>query len=182
VGSYSDKASTSRPQLTASCRKICEEHSHPLAMLHRAFFTVRGIDQDNLPPDYVSGDVLLIDTVRLKSQYRGYGIGLLTADELVSTLERELPGWGDDGMVVIDPTAMNSDLTKNHSHGTVQEKLNQYWELLGLRIFVRERRRHCTFVGHWMGETRPDIRKVVPHLFHENVRRSARLRDAAAIR
>jgi hypothetical protein len=114
--------------------------------------------------------------------YRGYGISLVAANELLKTLEHELPGWCDDGMVVIDPAAMNSDLTKNHSHENVQEKLIQHWELLGLRIFARERRRHCTFVGHWMGETRPDIRKVVPHLFHENVRRSARLRDAAAIR
>jgi hypothetical protein len=36
----------------------------------------------------------------------------------------------------------------------------QHWELLGLRTFVRERKRHRTFVGHWMGDPRPDIRAV----------------------
>ena len=134
-------------------------------MLFRTCFTEQAIIQGILPDRYTFGDVLIIETVRLKPQYRGYGIGLLAVNSLVKHVERASSGWGDEGLIVLDPSGLSTDLTHGHSHGEVQEKLIRYWEMLGLRVLVRESRRHCTFVAHWMGDQRPDVATVVPHLF-----------------
>jgi hypothetical protein len=146
-------------------RAICDERSESLAMLFRACFTEQAINQGILPDEYVFGDVLMIETVHLEPQYRGYGIGLLAVDELMKHVERASPGWSDEGLMVLDPSGLTSDLAQGHSHEEVQEKLIRYWQMLGLRVLVRERKRHCTFVGHWMGDQRPNITAIVPHLF-----------------
>jgi GNAT superfamily N-acetyltransferase len=146
-------------------RAICDERSESLAMLFRACFTEQAINQGILPDEYVFGDVLMIETVHLEPQYRGYGIGLLAVDELMKHVERASPGWSEEGLIVLDPSGLKSDLAQGHSHEEVQEKLIRYWQMLGLRVLVRERKRHCTFVGHWMGDQRPNITAIVPHLF-----------------
>jgi hypothetical protein len=146
-------------------RAICDERSESLAMLFRACFTKQAIDQGILPDEYVFGDVLMIETVRLIPEYRGYGIGLLAVDELVKHVERASPGWSDEGLIVLDPSGLTSDLAQGQSHEEVQENLIRYWQMLGLWVLVRERKRHCTFVAHWMGNQRPDITAIVPHLF-----------------
>jgi hypothetical protein len=124
-------------------RAICDERSESFAMLFRACFTQQAIVQGILPDEYVFGDVLMVETVRLEPRYRGYGIGLLAVDELVKHVERASARWSDE----------------------IQEKLIRYWQMLGLWVLVRERKRHCTFVSHWMGDQRPDITAIVPHLF-----------------
>jgi hypothetical protein len=149
----------------ASDRAICDERSESLAMLYRACFTKQAIDQSILPDGYVFGDVLMIETVHLEPQHRGYGIGLLAVDELVKHVERASPGWSDEGLIVLDPSGLTSDLTQEQSHEEVQEKLIRYWQMLGLWVLVRATKRHCRFVGRWMGYRRPDITAIVPHLF-----------------
>jgi hypothetical protein len=134
-------------------------------MLFRACFTQQAIAQGILPDGYVFGDVLMIGTVHLEPRYRGYGIGLLAVDELVKHVERVSPRWSNEGLVVLDPSGLTSDLAQGHSHEEVQEKLIWYWQTFGLWVLVRERKRHCTFVGHWIGDQRPDITAIVPHLF-----------------
>jgi hypothetical protein len=134
-------------------------------MLFRACFTEQAINQGILPDEYVFGDVLMIETVHLEPQYRGYGIGLLAVDELMKHVERASSNWSEEGLIVLDPSGLRSDLAQGHSHEEVQEKLIRYWQMLGLRVLVRERKRHCTFVGHWMGDQRPNITAIVPHLF-----------------
>jgi GNAT superfamily N-acetyltransferase len=146
-------------------RAICDERSESLAMLFRACFTEQAINQGILPDEYVFGDVLMIETVHLEPQYRGYGIGLLVVDELTKHVERASYNWSEEGLIVLDPSGLTSDLAQGHSHEEVQEKLIRYWQMLGLRVLVRERKRHCTFVGHWMGDQRPNITAIVPHLF-----------------
>jgi hypothetical protein len=146
-------------------RAICDERSESFAMLFRACFTQQAIVQGILPDEYVFEDVLMVETVRLEPRYRGYGIGLLAVDELVKHAERASSRWSDEGLIVLDPSGVTSDLAQGHSHEEIQEKLIRYWQMLGLWVLVRERKRHCTFVGHWMGDQRPDITSIVPHLF-----------------
>jgi hypothetical protein len=146
-------------------RAICDERSESLAMLFSACFTKQAIDQRILPDEYVFGDVLMIETVRLIPQYHGYGIGLLDVDEFVKHVERASPGWSDEGHIVLDPSGLTSDLAQGQSHEEVQEKLIRYWQMLVLWVLVRATKRHCTFVGRWMDYRRPDITAIVPHLF-----------------
>lgn len=146
-------------------RAICDERSESLAMLFRACFTEQAIVQGILPIEYSLGDVLMVETVRLEPQYRGYGIGLLAVDELMKHVERASSRWSDEGLIVLDPSGLTCDLGQGHSHEEVQGKLIRYWQMLGLDVLVREGKRHCTFVGHWMGNERPDIAAIVPHLF-----------------
>jgi hypothetical protein len=146
-------------------RAICDERSELFAILFRAYFTQQAIVQGILPDEYVFGDVLMVETVRLEPRYRGYGIGLLAVDELVKHVEQASSRWSDEGLIVIDPSGLTSDLAQGRSHEEIQEKLIRYWQMLGLWVLVRERKRHCTFVGHWMGDQRPDITAIVPHLF-----------------
>jgi hypothetical protein len=134
-------------------------------MLFRACFTKQAIDQGILPDEYVFGDVLMIETIRLEPQHRGYGISLLAVDELMKHVGRASSRWSNEGLIVLDPSGLTSDLAQGHSHEEVQGKLIRYWQMLGLWVLVRERKRHCTFVGHWMGDQRPDIAAIVPHLF-----------------
>lgn len=129
-------------------RAICDERSESFAMLFRACFTQQAIVQGILPDEYVFGDVLMVETVRLEPRYRGYGIGLLAVDELVKHVERASSRWSDEGLIVLDPSGVTSDLAQGHSHEEIQEKLIRYWQMLGLWVLVRERKRHCTFVGH----------------------------------
>jgi hypothetical protein len=56
-----------RRPLIAFDRAICDKLSESLAMLFRACFTKQAIDQGILPNEYVFGDVLMIETVRLKT-------------------------------------------------------------------------------------------------------------------
>jgi hypothetical protein len=91
-------------------RAICDERSESLAMLFRACFTKQAIDQGILPDEYVFGDFLMIETVRLKSQYRGYGIGLLVVDELMKHVGRGSSRWSNEGLIVLDPSGLTSDL------------------------------------------------------------------------
>jgi hypothetical protein len=146
-------------------RAICDERSELFAILFRAYFTQQAIVQGILPDEYVFGDVLMVETVRLEPRYRGYGIGLLAVDELVKHVEPASSRWSDEGLIVLDPSGLTSDLAQGRSHEEIQEKLIRYWQMLGLWVLVRERKRHCTFVGHWMGDQRPDSTAIVPHLF-----------------
>lgn len=132
-------------------------------MLHKAFFAHQALDQENLPEDYNFGDILMVETVRLEPQHRGYGIGLLALDLLVQHVKREWPAFASEGLIVLDPSGLNRDMEPS-DHEVVQEKLVRFWGLLGLEVLARERRRHCTFVGCWMGYERPDVGVVVPHL------------------
>lgn len=134
-------------------------------MLFRAGFTEQAICQGILPDEYFFGDILMIETVRLEPQYRGYDIGLLAVDKLLKRLARVSPRWANEGLIVLDPSGLTSDRAHGCSHGEVQEKLIGYWQMLGLWVLVRETRKHSTFVAHWMGDERPLIETVVPHLF-----------------
>jgi hypothetical protein len=115
-----------------------ERETESLAMLLRACFTKQAIDQGILPDEYVFGNVFLIETVSLKPQYRGYGIGLLAVDELVKHVERASPRWSDEGLIVLDPSGLTSDLAQGQSHEEVQEMLIRYWQMLGLWVLVSE--------------------------------------------
>jgi hypothetical protein len=86
-------------------RAICDERSESLAMLFRACFTKQAIDQGILPDEYVFGDFLMIE-----SQYRGYGIGLLVVDELMKHVGRGSSRWSNEGLIVLDPSGLTSDL------------------------------------------------------------------------
>ena len=145
-------------------REICDNHSESLAMLFRGCFTEQATYQEILPDGYVSGDVLMVETVRLEPQYRGYGIGLLAMDRLVKRVEQASPEWGDEGLLVLSPSGLMSDMVSSGNHAVVQEKLIRYWETFGLSVLVRETVMHSTFVGHWMGYERPRIETVVPNL------------------
>jgi len=144
-------------------RAICDEHSELLATLFRACFTEQAIGQRTMPDEYIFEYVLMIETVRLKPQYHGYGIGPLAVDELVKHVERASPRWSNEGLIVLDPSGLTSDLAQGRSHEEVQERFIRYWQMLGLWFLVREIKRHCTFVGHWMGDQRPDSTEIVPH-------------------
>jgi hypothetical protein len=52
----------------------------------------------------------MVETVRLEPRYRGYGIGLLAVDELVKHAERASSRWSDEGLIVLDPLGVTSDL------------------------------------------------------------------------
>ena len=70
-----------------------------------------------------------------------------------------------EGLIALAPSALTQDMVDSASHGEVQDKLVRYYRLFGLRMLAEETRKHCTFVGLWMGYARPKIRTVVPHLF-----------------
>jgi hypothetical protein len=108
-------------------RAICDERSESPAMLFRACFTEQSINQEILPDECFFNEVLMIETVRLEPQYRGYGIGLLAVDELVKYVERALSRWSDEGLEVLDPSGLTSDLAQGYNHEEVQEKLILYW-------------------------------------------------------
>jgi len=133
-------------------------------MLYKACFTNQAIWNEVLPWDYNFGDVLMVNTIRLDPQFRGYGIGLLALDKLVEYVARASLEWRLEGMIVLCPSGLTSDMVQGSEHETVQEKLIQYYRLFGLEVLVRETRRHCTFVGQWMGFMRPRVQEVVPHL------------------
>jgi hypothetical protein len=133
-------------------------------MLHKACFTERAFWNEVLPTDYNSGDILMVNTIRLDPRFRGYGIGLLAIERLVEFVARAFPEWRLEGMIFLEPSGMTSDVVQGSNHGDIQEKLIRYYGLLGLEVLVRETRRHCTFVGQWMGYKRPGVDEVVPHL------------------
>jgi len=133
-------------------------------MLHRACFTEQAFRDEVLPIDYNFGGVLLVETIRLEPQFRGYGIGLLALDRLVKYVARASPEWALEGMIVLEPSMM-SETASARENDVVQEKLIPYYGLFGLEVLVRMTRKHCTFVGQWMGYRRPQIDTVVPHLF-----------------
>jgi hypothetical protein len=80
----------------------------------------------------------------------------------VKHVERASPGWSDEGLIVLGPSSLTSDLAQGQSHEEAQEKLIWCWQMLGQWVLVRERKTHCTFVGRWMGDERPDITAIVP--------------------
>jgi hypothetical protein len=141
-------------------------HSEGLVDLYRAGYKERGTERDRgvLPEDYMWGDVLMIDTLRLDPKFCGYGIGLLALDRLVEHVARASPDWGVEGLIVLDPSMMTDNRVQANTHGDVQEKPIEYYGLFGLEVLTRETSRHCAFVGHYMGYRRPDIQTVVPHL------------------
>lgn len=118
-----------------------------------------------MPNDYEWGDVLMVSTMNLGSQFRGYGIGLLALDRLAQHVARASPGWAKKGLLVLEPSGMaDYKRTRTDNHGEIQDKLIQYYQLFGLWPLVAETEEHCAFVGHAMRSRRPEIRTVVPHL------------------
>jgi hypothetical protein len=152
------------------------EHSIAFGMLYEACFTEQTSEQKILPPRYTGGDILLVHTLYLEPDCRGYGIGLLALDKLMKRTARASPAWGKNGLTVLDPSGLRECLEPDMSnHGQVQEKLIRNYQLLGLKVLVRgsELSEHATFVGTWMGGERPDIATVVPHLFTPSTRSDA---------
>lgn len=134
-------------------------------MLYKACFSTKAINQGNMPSGYIWGDVLIVNTVRLKPKFRGYGIGLLALDTLVKHAARLSPEWKTEGLIALAPSALTQDMVDPASHEKVQDKLVRYYKLFGLKMLAEEMRKHCAFVGQWMGYSGPKIRMVVPHLF-----------------
>jgi hypothetical protein len=62
-------------------RAICDERSESFAMLFRACFTQQAIVQGILPDEYVFGDVLMVETVRLEPRYRGVGLRFIRPEK-----------------------------------------------------------------------------------------------------
>ena len=52
-------------------------------MLYKACVSTSAIYSGNMPDNYNWGDVLMVNTIQLQKQFRGYGIGLLALDRLV---------------------------------------------------------------------------------------------------
>ena len=118
-----------------------------------------------MPDDYNWGDILMVNTIRLESRYRGYGIGLLALDILVEHIAQVSPAWTGEGLLVLDPSGMRGYMESADHHEVVQDKLIQYYSLFGLEVLAREARNHSAFLGQCMIYKRPEIRMVVPHLF-----------------
>lgn len=118
-----------------------------------------------MPSGYIWGDILVVNTMRLESKFRGYGIGLLALDKLVEHVARASPEWKMEGLIGLTPSALTQDMADPARHRKVQDKLVRYYGLFGLKLLAEETKRHCTFVGLWVGYSRPKIRTVVPHLF-----------------
>ena len=108
------------------------------------------------------GDILLILEVHLEPRYRGYGIGQLAVDRLISSL----PSFVEDS-VVLYPAGMTSEAREpgeTYDHDTVQQKLIRYWSLLGFSVWGRTSGGNDTFLGISTSANRPDVEQVVPHL------------------
>lgn len=133
-------------------------------MLYKACFSRSAIGRGNMPDEYNFGDVLMVNTIRLQSRFRGYGIGLLALDRLVKHVAQASPEWKREGLIALDPSGLTHEMAHMNIHEKLQDKLIRYYELFGLKMLVQETSRHCTFVGLWMGFARPEIRTVVPHL------------------
>ena len=140
-------------------REVCDQNSQELAWLFKAFFSEEAIDNGILPEGFCSGDLLLINEVRIAEQYRGYGVGLLAVDGLISSL----PSF-NEGLVVLDPSGLSMDKKEGFDHKATQDKLIKYWGLIGLEVHARECEEHPTFMAWWAGHMRPSIEDVVPHL------------------
>lgn len=91
--------------------------------------------------------MLLLETIHVKPQYRGYGIGLLAVDGLIKRVETASSAFGKEGLVV------------------AKGKLTQHWQLLGMEVLMEEKKERCSFLAYWMGDGRPAIVGVVSHLF-----------------
>ena len=133
-------------------------------MLFEACFSRSAIEKGNKPDDYNWGDVLMVESLRLEPQFRGYGIGLLAMDKLVQHVARASPGWGKEGLLVLAALGLTDDIARANDHGKIQEKLTHYYRLFGLGLLAEETKEHCAFLGLEMINWRPDIRTVVPHL------------------
>jgi hypothetical protein len=135
-------------------------------MLYKSCFSKSAIYQGNMPDNYNWGDVLMVNTIQLQKQFRGYGIGLLALDRLVKHVAQASPEWTSEGLIVLEPSGMADHTVRicPDKHEETQGKLVQYYELFGLWPLARETREHCAFVGHEMMFERPEISTVVPHL------------------
>ena len=132
----------------------------------------------------VQGDTLYIIKVVLEKRYRGYGVGLLAVDGLISslpsfdrdnviltpaslqrTLEREASRWNRDDADVPTTEASNELETQlSLSHEQIEKKLIDYWSLLGFQVWSKADDDCCTLMGMWTGDSRPSIEDVMPHL------------------
>lgn len=133
-------------------------------MLYTACFSNLAMDRGNIPNDYEWGDVLMVSTMNLESQFRGYGIGLLALNRLAQHVARVSPGWAKRGLLVLEPSGMADYTARTDDHGEIQDKLILYYPFFGRWPLMAETEEHCAFVGHAMCNRRPEIRTVVPHL------------------
>ena len=108
------------------------------------------------------GDILYIHEVHLETRYRGYGIGLLAVDRLISSL----PSFEMDSVVLYPAgtTREARELGDTYDHATVQQKLIRYWSLLGFNVWGRTSGANDIFLGIWTGANRVNVEQVVPHL------------------
>jgi GNAT superfamily N-acetyltransferase len=162
------------PQLMISHRDIMEDREQSWEELFMALFAEHASGSGRLPLRYTGEDILLVQTIELQPEYRGYGIGLFALDSLMKRVARARPAWGEGGLTVLEPSPKREVLLDEKGDALevdpdeveqVQEKLIRNYQLLGLEVFSRATMRHCTIVGTWMGQERPHIGTIVPHLF-----------------
>ena len=143
-------------------------HSQSLAWLYKACheeMAGAAVQKQILPRDYCYSHILSIETVRLEPEYRGYGIGLLAVDGSLKHAAETVPGWREEGFVVLDPAYMTRDgLPPGTTCEKAKERLTQRWGMLGLKVLVPETNGYCAFLQHYMGYERRRIETVVPHM------------------
>jgi GNAT superfamily N-acetyltransferase len=122
---------------------VCDAYEQTTADAYQVLFSERyefaPVIQE-LFPDAMSPDVLIIDLVRVDPAYRGRGLGLLAARRVMDVFEP------DDGLVLVKPfplqfnahqrsaVAKDTDLAAfTCDEKTAFKKLRKHWERLGFR-------------------------------------------------
>ena len=107
------------------------------------------------------GDICYVKEVVLEEEYRGYGIGLLALDGIITMIADNFD------VVVLQPNGLTRHMREGIDGPTCERKLTDYYELLGFRVFAEtnQERGHATLMGLDMQYRRRRVDKIVPHLF-----------------
>ncbi|KAK7468282.1 hypothetical protein VKT23_002792 [Stygiomarasmius scandens] len=143
----------------------CDEHSRELNQMASALFDAEGNHKNRNWEEQDQGDLLYIQEVYLEPQWRGYGIGLLAVRGLMSAL----PSFEMDKVILNpvpsarcqhDPDCYPSACSLDASITS----LTKYWSLLDFQKVSQENGVH--YMEIWTGRALPELRAIVPHLFH----------------
>lgn len=111
--------------------------------------------------DITCGDILLVDKIHIKEEFRGLGLSLFMLDIADSTLN------GNMSTMMLKPDPFCDDVT---GYGEAKEKLIRHFSMIGLQPMTLPAHRETQdssnlYLGRWNGGRHPDILNVCPHLF-----------------
>ena len=135
-------------------------------------------------PSDTCGDLLFVQTMRLETSWRGYGIGarrpygdqtdvagLLALDGLISSLPAFTMSsviMSPSGMTQDAPAGFDTDAALRLRHvKDSASRLKRYYGLLGFKDYKAKHAAKDSMecIGLWTGYVLPRIETVVPHLF-----------------